>query len=118
MKKNHRAPVVDVLKKYGIKSEELIRGVKCPHCSYISCKRVYGMWKCRKCGGDLKSAHVDAIKDYALLFGTDVANGSLRCFLGVESGTTVNRILTSLNLPSRGMRRWEIYSLKKLIHWN
>jgi hypothetical protein len=118
MMKNHRPQVVDVLKKYGITSEELIKGVKCPHCSYVPCKRAYGKWTCRKCGADSKDAHVDALRDYALLLGTDVTNGAVKRFLGIESGATVNRILVSLNVSSKGSGRWKIHSLRGLINWN
>jgi hypothetical protein len=116
--KKHCPLEVDVLKKFGINPGELIKGVKCPTCGCFPCKRVYGKWICRSCGAESKDAHIAALKDYALLIGTEVTNGAVRGFLGIQSGATVNRILNSLNLPSKGNRRWKVHSLKGLISWN
>jgi hypothetical protein len=116
--KNHCPLEVDVLKKFGIKPKELIQGVKCPTCGGFPCKREYGKWTCRHCGAESKDAHIAVLRDYALLIGTEVTNGEVRGFLEVQSGATVNRILTSLNLQSKGSRRWKVHSLKSLISWN
>ncbi|WP_409251916.1 nuclease-related domain-containing protein [Bacillus sp. SCS-153A] len=111
--KHHIPLQVDVLKKFGIKPDELIKGVKCPHCEYLPCKRAYGKWICEKCGGESKDAHIAALRDYALLVGTEVTNGEVRRFLGMKSSSAVNKILSKMNLPSRGEKRWRIYSLEK-----
>ncbi|EDL63104.1 nuclease-related domain-containing protein [Bacillus sp. SG-1] len=114
--KQHIPLQVDVLKKFGISPDELIKGVKCPHCECLPCKRAYGKWVCENCGGESKDAHIAALRDYALLLGTEVTNGEVREFLRVDSGATINRVLTSANFPSRGTRRWKVYSLKNLIN--
>lgn len=105
---------VDLLKKYGINYEELIKGVKCPQCTYFACERVYGKWVCRNCGAESKDAHVAALRDYAVLIGNEVKNGQVQEFLSLESRSTVNKLLSKLNLPSKGQRRWKVYSLECL----
>ncbi|WP_421381248.1 nuclease-related domain-containing protein [Bacillus salacetis] len=35
-------------------------------------------------------------------------------FLGMESSSAVNKILSKMNLPSRGEKRWRVYSLEVL----
>ncbi|MGF2617708.1 NERD domain-containing protein [Rossellomorea vietnamensis] len=105
---------VDILKKYGIKPKELIRGVKCLTCGCFPCKRAYGKWICRNCGAESKEAHIATLREYALLFGTEVTNGDIRNFLEIDSSSTVNKLLAKMNLPFKGEKRWRAYSLKGL----
>ncbi|WP_421382541.1 NERD domain-containing protein [Bacillus salacetis] len=106
---------IDVLRKYGIKSEELIRGIRCPQCSNFKCKRTFGNWTCSRCGAESKDAHVAALRDYALLIGTEAANNQIRDFLLLESRSVARKLLLKMNLPSSGERRWKKYSLTSLI---
>ncbi|TYS14682.1 NERD domain-containing protein [Rossellomorea vietnamensis] len=105
---------LDILKKYGIQPKELIRGVKCPTCRCFPCTRAYGKWICRNCGAESKEAHIAALREYALLFRTEFTNGDVRKFLGIDSTSTVNKMLTKMNLPFKGEKRWRVYSLECL----
>ena len=113
--KNHRPLKIDLLKKFGIKPQDLIKGVKCPHCECLPCKRAYGKWMCGNCGGESRDAHVAALRDYALLIGNEVTNGDVREFLKVDSFSSTKYLLNSLKLPFKGDRRWRVYSLEGLI---
>lgn len=110
----------DVLREYQVKKSDIHSGVYCDHCKYLSMVRVFGTWKCRKCGRTDKMAHIQALLDYFLLVGDTITNRQFRRFLQFDSVSAATRMLGSLNLPFNGTfrdRKYEL-SLEKLRKWS
>ncbi|WP_134704645.1 nuclease-related domain-containing protein [Ammoniphilus sp. YIM 78166] len=106
----HTVYYTDVLKKYRVDPSQLIEGVLCPNCQLPGMARGHSAWHCSGCGGRSKDAHVQAVRDYLLLFGS-ITNEQCRRFLKLSSPDTAKRILTSLKLPYRGLYKDRTYLL-------
>ncbi len=68
-------------------------------------------WRCSNCNSTSKSAHLRALQDYTLLFGTITTNSKLRDFLNVQSSSAVKRLLKTMNIPHTGTNKGRIYDL-------
>jgi hypothetical protein len=102
----------NILNLYQIPETELLRGVQCPECSAIPMKRQRGKWSCPQCSYSSKDAHIQTLRDFALLIRPTVTNKDVRSFLQIESGTIANRILTDMNLEYSGSCKGREYALK------
>lgn len=103
-----------ILEKYRIPTTELKKGVPCPHCTFSPLPRIRATWYCPKCSIKHKDAHVQALKDYALLFDTKITNKQARDYLQVTSDTVVKRLLKNMNLPHTGVTKGREYDLMQL----
>ncbi|MEH7387195.1 nuclease-related domain-containing protein, partial [Bacillus sp. JJ1521] len=92
----------DILKQFGIKGHELIKGVRCPKCDYLPMKRNPRSWFCPSCRYSSQTAYLESITDYSLLIGNTITNCQLRDFLYIQSKSTASNILSSLNLNYKG----------------
>ncbi|MBS4175658.1 nuclease-related domain-containing protein [Bacillus sp. FJAT-49736] len=109
--KKHIPEEYDVLKQFEINKDQILRGVHCPDCSKISMLRVHGKWICQSCQFSSKTAHVESLKDYALLISAVISNIDVREFLQISSQTLATNILQSLNVLSSGKGRSTMYHL-------
>ncbi|MHA6253364.1 NERD domain-containing protein [Oceanobacillus sp. CAU 1775] len=89
----HTDVELNVLSKYKIKKEELIKGVFCPSCAFAPMKRQTGKWVCLNCGKSSHYAHQTALVDYALLINEYINNQSARDFLQVDSSYIAKDLL-------------------------
>ncbi|HEX7063886.1 MAG TPA: NERD domain-containing protein [Bacillales bacterium] len=100
----------NVLARYSVAEADLLKGVHCPECGKLAMKRAHGIWVCPSCEASSKSAHVEALRDYALLIRPEITNQQLRDFLRLSSRTMATNILASMNLEhsggTRGRRYW------------
>nr|WP_019152501.1 nuclease-related domain-containing protein [Robertmurraya massiliosenegalensis] len=103
----------DLLKKYGIKEEELLTGVRCPACGNIRMIHHYGTWKCPKCQLKCKDAHLESLKDYSFLVKPTITNQEFRKFFHIHSPDVVNYLLKSMNLPHSGSTKGRVYYLNE-----
>ncbi|MCR2821448.1 nuclease-related domain-containing protein [Lederbergia panacisoli] len=106
----------DVLKFLNVRPDEVLPGVHCPKCRHLGIKRLIGKWKCSLCSLTSKTAHIEALRDYALLIGTTITNQRCRWFLHLDSRYTARDLLTALNLPYTGTTKGRVYDLSVLIH--
>ena len=100
--------------RFQINKEDVATGVFCPDCNLLPMIRVKRTWHCKACRRNYKEAHINAIKDYSLIFGTSITNRELRSFLQIESITVATRILNSMELPHTGgykNRKYELISI-------
>jgi Nuclease-related domain len=104
----HDTTFTSILNTYGIKEDEIQRGVYCEICSE-KMERVYGTWSCSSCKVSSKRAHEQKIDDYFLLIRPFITNKELRKFLDLESRKTAEKILNSLNLKTTGTTKGTIY---------
>lgn len=97
----------DILRKYGIKHNDIMPGVHCPGCGRLGMEREHRRWHCSKCGEVHQYAHHKAIGDYLLLFKNGISNKECRHFLRVESRGIATRILQNSGLVyHKEKRRW------------
>lgn len=98
--KLHSPPFPNILDKFGIQKNEIIKGIKCSNCSYYVMERAYGRWICPSCKYQSKHAHIQAINDYFLLISDSITNKQCQDFLSISNRKIVHRLLTSMYLPS------------------
>ncbi|MBV7507048.1 NERD domain-containing protein [Bacillus sp. sid0103] len=106
-------PTSYVLKKYGIQRSELITGVHCPSNSNHSLIRKNQNWYCPSCNTFSKDAHINALKDYFLLFDSTITNKQFREFAHLKSRDVAKRILLSCDLQCMGKYRSWSYAPRK-----
>ncbi|WP_141431061.1 nuclease-related domain-containing protein [Bacillus sp. 03113] len=109
--KKHTPQFPKLLQKYAISQNHLQKGVICPNCSSIPMKREHGKWRCLACRHTSKDAHLDALKDYYLLFGSEITNQKLRSFLLLPSTSVAAKVLHAMKIPYKGEGRRRIYFL-------
>ncbi|ANX13811.1 hypothetical protein ABE41_017510 [Fictibacillus arsenicus] len=110
--KNHTTPTPNVLQKYNISNEDIIKGVACPSCGVIPMIRCHKKWVCTTCKFDSKTAYVQALRDYFLLISPTITNSQCRDFLKLKSRNTARNLLMDLNLSTSGQLRHTKYHLK------
>jgi hypothetical protein len=108
---DHQSLNQDVLKQYSIQSPDIIPGVRCPKCNNIPMSWLGGAWDCNKCNHRSKTAHLNSIKDYVLLYNAPFNNSQIREFIKSPSVHTTYRLLSKANLPSTGEKRHRTYFL-------
>jgi hypothetical protein len=109
-------PTNYLLKKYDIQRPDLLPGVYCPTCPNHSLIRKNQHWYCPLCQTISRDAHINALKDYFLLFGSTITNKQFREFAHLKSHDTAKRILQSCNLKYSGNNRFRYY-FPKTIPW-
>jgi len=98
----------NILKKFGVKEEDIRPGVQCPTCSTLGMVRQYGIWHCPKCQTQSKNAHSKTLSDFLLLIKPSISNKECQFFLNVDSRATVTRILQQSGLIYEPKtRRWK-----------
>jgi hypothetical protein len=106
----HHQPVeINLLKKYGISTNEILSGVLCPKCSSIPMDYQKGKWICRSCCTESKDAHFQAVDDYLLLVKNTITNKEFRDFIRVPSMKLASKLLSTMNLPTGGAKKNRYY---------
>ncbi|OIK09544.1 hypothetical protein BIV60_23680 [Bacillus sp. MUM 116] len=107
--KMNTPPTGYLLQKFGIQRSDLLTGVHCPYCKYLPLIRKKQKWFCPKCQLYSMDAHIDALRDYFLLFVTKITNRGFREFARIGSIDLAGRILRSSNLHFSGTKRNRVY---------
>jgi hypothetical protein len=106
----------EVLMHYEINKNELITGVLCENCSLkVPLKRYKANWVCPHCKLIFKNAHIQALKDYALLISPANTNKECKKYLNLTSDYKTKYLLHSLNLKKTGFKKGTVYHLDSLI---
>ncbi|WP_353948959.1 NERD domain-containing protein [Sporolactobacillus sp. Y61] len=101
----HTDPPLNILEKYQILPDNLLRGVRCPHCHLFGMRRVYATWVCPRCGTASRTAHEQMILDYFLLCGETMTNKEGRWWLGTENRQLIHRLTQKMNINIAGSGR-------------
>lgn len=109
--KKHEPLDSDILTQFQVLEEEILTGVHCPSCSFRPMERERGKWKCKNCLISSKDAHLEALKEYSLLFESTISNNQMRSFLHLSSEKVASSLLKSSNFPYSGNGRSRIYHL-------
>ncbi|MHA6250676.1 nuclease-related domain-containing protein [Oceanobacillus sp. CAU 1775] len=107
----HTEAKFDVFKKYGIRKDEIIKGVACEECSFIPMSRAFGKWFCSGCQSTSKNAHQAALLDYALLVNEYISNQEVKEFLQLKSRDVTKRLLLKENFQQFGERSGRKYHI-------
>jgi hypothetical protein len=105
----------DVCELFQIKKAELISGVLCITCTHSTLRYVRGTWYCPVCNTSSKTAHIEALEDYACLISTNITTKACKDFLKLSSNKQAYNILCSLKLPYTGNRKSRYYHLTPLL---
>ncbi|MCL6574126.1 MAG: NERD domain-containing protein [Bacillus sp. (in: Bacteria)] len=110
--KMNKVPTSYILDKYVIKREEILTGVCGTNCDHLPLVRKKQKWYCPTCDKFSKDAHINALKDYFLLFDSKITNQQFRKLVHLKSPDTAKRLLLSLNLNYSGTKKGRIYFQK------
>ncbi|SFG98604.1 nuclease-related domain-containing protein [Sporolactobacillus nakayamae] len=109
---NHAPLILDLFSSFkNLKRTDIIKGVQCPKCHTFYMKRIHRSWHCFSCNHSSKEAHIPALRDYYLIFGSKITNKQCRLFLLIDSADTCRRILQSVSLSYSGKNRGRVYHL-------
>mgnify|MGYP001210456658 CR=1 FL=1 len=110
---DHSTLTSSVLENYGIKLRELETGVQCPSCKKLAMVYKSKKWHCPHCGETSTDAHIQAIKDYLLIFKPSITIKEGCDFLHIQSSNIVRRLFSSMNLVGTGNTNARSYKLPK-----
>lgn len=97
----------DILRKFDIKANDILTGVRCPACQTLGMDRVHAYWRCPNCHHQSKKAHLTAIAEYLHLVKPWITNKECMRFLTIDSRNLATRLLKSANLTYDSKnRRW------------
>jgi ribosomal protein L37AE/L43A len=114
--KLHDAYDPDVCELFQINKNELTKGVFCPKCDQPSIMQyTRANWRCANCEHKSKKAHVEALKDYALLISPTITNQECKSYLNLPSTSITTHLLKALNLPHEGSTKSRCYNLLPLL---
>ncbi|RYL95100.1 NERD domain-containing protein [Sporolactobacillus sp. THM7-4] len=111
--KSHQPKKIDLISSGRMTSDNLLKGVRCPHCSHIPMTRINKNWKCPACQKTSPKAYINTLRDYRLINGPKITNHQLRDLLILDSESTAKYLLRSLNLKYEGKNKNRIYYLKE-----
>ncbi|MBY7144743.1 NERD domain-containing protein [Virgibacillus sp. NKC19-3] len=114
----HKPQDENILDRFRITKNELIKGVFCPKCGAISMVRDKRKWLCSACKYVSIKAHLPSLFDYKLLIGDKISNREARDFLQVDSPDVVKGILKRENFSRIGEKSTRLYALKFNNNWN
>lgn len=110
--KAHTPLKTDILLKYQIRQDELLKGFQCPACSNIPLIRKKSLWSCPNCHYLGKHNFIQDINDFYLLVGETLTNKQLREFLHISSRSTANYLLQKAGYRETGKTRGRKYILE------
>ncbi|WP_205600724.1 nuclease-related domain-containing protein [Gracilibacillus sp. YIM 98692] len=102
---HHEEADIDILKKFQILWQDLLKGVRCPACSRLYMNRVRLSWQCPYCEHRSRDAHIPALIELALLSNNLISNKLAREFLMVDSADAVNKMLVRAGLHKIGANK-------------
>jgi hypothetical protein len=103
--------VPDILQKFQIDKSDILTGVHCPMCSVLPIDKKRGCWYCHQCDINHKKAHLSSLNDYFLLLNPTITNKQAREYLHIPSTWIASKLLISLNLKQKGMKKNRSYEL-------
>ncbi len=113
--KHHSQKNHDIFQQFSISEDDLIKGVACPNCFTLSMIRSRRKWFCLKCGHYDNRAHIDALKEYALLISPAITSHECCEFFQIPSRHVVKHLLNSIELSSSQSGRHKVYHLDELL---
>ncbi|MGF3105513.1 hypothetical protein [Rossellomorea sp. DUT-2] len=102
-----------ILDTYKISKNDILPGVICKECAHLPLIREFGYWSCANCKQKSKNGHIEALKEYYLLFGSEITSSQLRGFLIISSPSLATRLIKSAHpyVQPIGTNKGRIYKL-------
>ncbi|WP_137792261.1 nuclease-related domain-containing protein [Bacillus sp. E(2018)] len=105
----------DICEFFQIDKKDLLTGVLCPLCDQSIMNYRWGIWHCPACKYASKTAHIEALQDYAYLCSTYISNRECMKYLHLKTSDQTNHLLRSLKLPTSGSTKFRKYNLTPLL---
>lgn len=102
-------PLVPDPKSMNLPFDNMVKGVQCPACEGFGMDYHQGKWTCISCGHKTAYAHIQALRDYFLIYGPSVTSKQFREFMNVGSPSTAKRLLSSMDLTFDGTTKGRTY---------
>lgn len=96
---------------YKVDPRYIKTGVECEVCGTIPMIRINRTWKCASCGATNQTAHVQALKDYYMLFNKYITTQQAMHFLHLRNRYEAIRILKSVSIQRIGQAKLSKYEL-------
>lgn len=106
--KSHE-PYIPDISSMNLPMDQVNKGVQCPECQRIGMLKIHGSWACEKCGHLSKDAHIDALRDFFIIYGPAITSRQFTDFLNITSIHQSKRLLSALDLDSTGSKKGRIY---------
>ncbi|WLR54239.1 NERD domain-containing protein [Mesobacillus subterraneus] len=106
---NSHEPYIPDILSMNLPMNQVHKGVQCPECSRIGMKKIHGNWVCEKCGHLSKNAHIDALRDFFIIYGPAITSRQFSDFLNIPSIHQAKRLLSSMDLDSVGTKKGRVY---------
>ncbi|MDQ0352359.1 hypothetical protein J2R98_002203 [Alkalibacillus filiformis] len=98
LKFQHSPKNNNLINYYGITDHLVRKGVWCTACQKIMMIRIHGNWHCPKCNHKDKTAHMQALREFSILYDRQqITNKEARTFLKIESESTAKRLLSKFD---------------------
>lgn len=94
---------------YGVSANLVKSGVFCKVCGKVEMRRISRGWGCDLCGYFSNQAHEQAIIDWFMLLGGTLTNSECRKFLHLTDASVARRLLTGMEISSKGANRGRVY---------
>jgi hypothetical protein len=108
---SHQILIPDILQTYKIPKEDIKMGACCPKCQSFEMMYISGSWLCNTCKFVSKTAYLQSVEDYFLLWGQTITRKQFGLFFKIGSTYISGNLLRALNLYSTGTKRGTTYSL-------
>ena len=102
-------PLIPDPKSMNLPFDRMNTGVQCPACEAFGMDYRQGKWTSLSCGHKTADAHIQALKDYFLIYGPSITSKQFREFTKVGSPSTAKRLLASMNLTFDGTTKGRTY---------
>ncbi|MFJ7668466.1 nuclease-related domain-containing protein [Lysinibacillus sp. NPDC097195] len=100
---------------YQLEVSALQKGVYCENCHHFVMEKMKRTWLCRRCQHQCMVAHVQALRDYAMLIGDTITNRGCRDFLKIDSEDVAKRLLQKSLQTWRNTGKYTKYNLSSLL---
>jgi hypothetical protein len=114
--KHHTPKQYNIPEEYQIPKEDILTGVKCPHCQALPMVYKRAKWHCPSCKASSKDAHLAAVEEYFLLFKPWITSSELKEFLRLPSSSVARKLLSRMNLLTAGNTKNRIYYQRRPGH--
>ncbi len=109
LRKKHTPLNSPIENMFGSCTSEILPGVQCPTCLYLSMRYDWRKWSCPRCGTVSKDAYLQGMRDYFLLIKPSITNTELCSFLSLPSPRVAAYLFSLSDLPYTGTNRGRIY---------
>ncbi len=114
--KDHTPLRSSPIEQYKVITSDILTGVLCPNCPHhVVMKRIHGKWRCPNCLLLSHDAHIEALRDYALLISSEITMEELRRFLRIDNNYIIRRLLKNMKITGTGNTKSRTYNLTPLL---